>query len=232
MKDPTESSGDTDLEHEDGADPVREDDEALLARCDKYRTAIYAWELINEPEWITRGGGGWLSPLHRIALDHMLQFIARGTSLIRGHGFRPSLGFASQRTQLRWEQRAARTQPAAGSAARISALGTELDQFHYYARFGRGPIPVAPATGRPTLLGEFGTRMPGARALSGLRCTRLSEDTWPDLTDQGIAPRLTRVRSLGYEAAFAWAYRSHDCRTAADRAAMLQAIAQAAGVTP
>jgi len=82
----------------------------LLLISKRYPQTIYAWELINEPEWITqqRGLGGRLTDSQRIPLDQMLRFIREGLAIIKEYGFRPTVGFTNPRVLGDWEARAAR----------------------------------------------------------------------------------------------------------------------------
>ena len=83
----------------------------LLELSASYRDVIYAWELMNEPEWCT-------GPNRPVPLDAMEEFIREGIGRINAAGFLSTVGFAHYDALAKW-----------GSAA----LGVTLHQFHYYA---------------------------------------------------------------------------------------------------
>ncbi len=168
----------------------------LLDISMKYRDSIYAWELINEPEWVT---GRF--PLFRekrgnrnVTLKEMKSFIAEGIRRIHARllpdgsrAFQSSVGFAHWRTLDRWD---------------ASELGITLDQFHYYAQDG-SVLPQHPSTRKiPCVVGEFATA---------------AGRSWPDLLslgmDQTVANRLRCIEGKGYPACFLWSARAVDAAT-------------------
>jgi hypothetical protein len=161
----------------------------LLAASQRYEHAIYAWELINEPEWIMRRMP--FEPGFRLPRAAVCRFMERGLGVIRDHGFLATVGFARARS-LRSLQ------------GELPALA--LNQLHYYprGRFAR-LAPARFANGRPAILGEFATES----AVLG---------PWPDLPAgrQDIAARLALAREHGYQAALLWSYRARDRATLAD----------------
>lgn len=170
----------------------------LLVASKRHARAIFAWELINEPEWIMRRVP--FEPGFRLAQAAVCRFMQAGLSVIRDHGFVSTIGFARART-LR------------ALAARLPAL--DLNQIHYYprARFAR-LSPARFANAKPTILGEFATR---SDALG----------PWPDLPSAGqaIAARLTLAQERGYQAALLWSYRAQDRATLEERGMIEQEIA-------
>jgi hypothetical protein len=111
----------------------------LLRASGRAPGVTYAWELINEPEWVT---AGWHSnPFARTPVPEaaMRAFIEEGTDRIRAAGFKPTIGFASIRTLLR------------------SGITAELNQFHHYPGGARALDrhdfdPILPG-----IIGEFAT---------------------------------------------------------------------------
>jgi hypothetical protein len=92
-------------------------DHALATLLEASRTradAIYAWDLINEPEWVT---AGWHpnpaapTPVPRAAMQ---AFLDDGKQRIRAAGFKPTIGFASAK------------------GLGDSGITAEINQFHYY----------------------------------------------------------------------------------------------------
>lgn len=159
----------------------------LLELSAQYPDSIYAWELINEPEWAIRK----LSPFgktggnRKVSLTEMRQFIAEGILRINGRplpdgrgAFKSSVGFAHWNSMDEWDS---------------SELGITLHQFHYYAQGNRNLPPHLYPEDIPCIVGEFATAQSRA---------------WPDLKslhkDQGVANRLRCVEEKGYPACFMW----------------------------
>ena len=168
----------------------------LLEVSRRHAHAVYAWELINEPEWIVRPTGlpRGLDRRDRIDARSMRGFLRSGLALIAEHGFTPTVGFASARALRRWD-----------SPRRPLGLG--LNQIHYYPPSPLARLPRAQfANGRPALLGELASHASSPRA-------------WPDLpaARQDIAARLELARARGYEAALIWSYRATDRATDPNR---------------
>ncbi len=86
----------------------------LLEASQHYPAVIYAWELINEPDWVTEGWSPNPQREPRVAESSMQAFIEEGSERIRRAGFRPTVGF--------------------GSAATLRRCGVVADvsQFHHY----------------------------------------------------------------------------------------------------
>jgi hypothetical protein len=107
--------------------------------------AVYAWDIINEPEWATLGLGT-LNPGRAIGREAMRSFIADTAALIHARASQPvTVGSAS----ARW-------------LPLVTATGLDFYQVHWYDKLDRhAPIdrPVsALAVDRPVMLGEFPTR--------------------------------------------------------------------------
>lgn len=193
----------------------------FLEASQQFPEVIYAWELINEPEWITqqRGLGGHLPDTRRIPLSRMIAFIQEGLEIITEHGFRPTVGFAKSRTLGDWQVRTAmhlRSLTHRSVDLDANSLGLGLNQIHYYPHDGDELVPAHFPNGRQSILGEFATRVRGISPSITKTC---QGSVWPDLSteQQGIAWRLRRAQSLGYEAALPWSYRSIDCPTEPNR---------------
>lgn len=104
---------------------------------------IAAWDLFNEPEWITLGYGTW-NPLASVDAADLRALLGDVAALIHGVGSRPvTVGLAS----------------AAGFPL-VAGLDLDILQVHWYDRFdGVAPLerPVH-AFDRPVWLGEFPSR--------------------------------------------------------------------------
>ena len=111
----------------------------LLAVSARHRDAIYAWELINEPDWITHGWHPHRRAHLPIPEGAMRAFLEDGKHRIRAAGFKPTIGFASARTLQR------------------SGVTAEINQFHYYPD-GRERLAQHTFDPRfPGIIGEFAT---------------------------------------------------------------------------
>jgi hypothetical protein len=111
----------------------------LLQVSAVHADVIFAWELINEPDWITKG---WhFSPFgdSPIPEEAMKEFLDEGKQRIRAAGFKPTVGFGSVDT------------------LRQSGVTAEINQFHYYPD-GRATLePHRFDPQFPGILGEFAT---------------------------------------------------------------------------
>lgn len=164
--------------------------EPLLDISARRPEVIYAWELINEPEWVTRRRFfGWLQrdPNRTVSHRAMIAFIREGMQRINARLIRSTVGFAHWDAMHRW------------GAGR---LGMTAPQFHYYAPDEREIPDNNFPSGTPCFVGEFATTC--------LRC-------WPDLTgtdlERPIQPRLQMLEGRGYSAAFLWSARAKDNAT-------------------
>ncbi|MBC7776196.1 MAG: hypothetical protein H7246_12240 [Phycisphaerae bacterium] len=183
----------------------------FLALSQEYRDTIYAWELINEPEWVTRQKGlGSIVPQHkRIPLNRILQFIRDGLTVIQNFGFVPTVGFAHARTISNWESslyKKRRLLKETASLPETNHLGLGINQFHYYpSDISDLLIPNRFPNKQTAILGEFATKVSPVR--------------WPELNDahQGIHERLRLVQAKGYAAAFPWSYHAADQHTESNK---------------
>lgn len=172
--------------------------EPLLAISTKYTDAIYAWEVMNEPEHCTQQQGPWkrlwnLNPRRIVPLQAMRDFIAEGVSRINSHrqadgspAFLSTIGFEHRHTAGRWN---------------CDSLGISLPQFHYYPKHNDRLPHNRQAR---CFIGEVATT-------SGLGLT------WPDLQEAGkeqaITNRLQWIAERGYESAFLWSAHGKDRAT-------------------
>ncbi len=164
----------------------------LLDVSMRYRDSIYAWELINEPEWVVRGF--WHKGVNRtLTRREMKRFLSEGMERINARrlqegtaAFRSSVGFAHWDSIEKW-----------GS----EGLGITLPQFHYYAQKNH-ELPENPRTDLPCVVGEFATAKGTA---------------WPDLQSlhkaQSITNRLRCIDDKGYSACFLWSANAVDPST-------------------
>lgn len=159
---------------------------------------IYAWELINEPEWVTETRS--LLKIRAdanktVEQDEMLAFLAEGVGRINQRrlpngqpAFRSTVGFAHWDTLRDWDS---------------PGLGITLHQFHYYAPDDRRIPRHHFSAEYPCFIGELATT---------------AHHCWPELRNadaaQPIAARLRCLEEKGYPAAFLWsAYASDEATT-------------------
>lgn len=158
---------------------------------------IAAWDIINEPEWVTRHGraASWLRPV--VAQRVQSAGVSRET-------LRALVGDACALIHDRTTQAVTVGSASARSLSLVAGLDLDLYQVHWYDRFElRAPLdqPVADfALDRPVLLGEFPTR--GSRYSPG--------------------EILAEARQAGYVGALGWSAAADD--EASDRAALLAAL--------
>jgi hypothetical protein len=170
--------------------------EPLLESSARYRDSVYAWELINEPEWAVRKspvfkkkGGS-----RRVSREEMKEFIAEGIRRINAKrvpdgsaAFPSSVGFAHWESLDEWD---------------VERLGITLHQFHYYAQ-RHGSLPgYQDLKIHPCVVGEFATA---------------AGREWPELKllnrDQSTANRLCCIEDKGYPACFMWSAKAVDRAT-------------------
>lgn len=111
----------------------------LLHVSARHPDTIYAWDLINEPDWITKGWHFNLfgdSPVSELA---MKGFLEDGKQRIRAAGFKPTIGFGSIDT------------------LRQSGMTAEINQFHYYPDGQAALEPHRFDPRFPGIIGEFAT---------------------------------------------------------------------------
>ena len=113
--------------------------EPLLQASRRYSQVIYGWELINEPDWVTRGWHPHFFARPPIPEVAMRAFIEEGARRIRVAGFKPTVGFASV------------------EALRKARIDLEINQVHHYPGGARILDCRAFDSGCPSVLGEFAT---------------------------------------------------------------------------
>jgi hypothetical protein len=155
----------------------------LLRLSSGYRDAIYAWDVFNEPEWVTNGWHPDRRNDHPVNESQMRAFLEDSMSAIRQAGFKSTVGFSVIET------------------IRQARLYADINQFHHYtdgSRFlERNPFDAR----HPGIIGEFATSTaedtwPELRQRS-----------------QRILERLRLAESQGYVLALAWSFQAADRHT-------------------
>ena len=111
----------------------------LLDVSQARREVIYAWELINEPEWVTNAWHPDRQMNHPIDEASMRAFIREGKARILSAGLKPTIGFALIDTLRR------------------SRIAAEINQFHHYPDGVRKLGRHRSNARYPCIIGEFAT---------------------------------------------------------------------------
>lgn len=172
--------------------------EPLLDASDDYRDAIFAWEVMNEPDWPalpTEERGPYAPPL---ALSG---FLLEGARRIARRGFLATIGFCNARSS--WLSPSARA-----GLSRLAASGRYLHQRHFYARedIGMRLLPADRSLIEPCLLGELPTAQARRWADPELWGTESDPDRF-------FEARIALAKERGYVGALAWAVKSEDTQT-------------------
>lgn len=122
---------------------------------------VFAWDLMNEPEWATRGAGGRV-PGARVSFWTMQLFLRELAGCAREATRQPvTVGLASLR-----------------GLPLVRDLGLDFYQVHWYDSVGRACSPSRPVgrlgLGAPVVLGEFPSRGSAFGAESLLQAARQS----------------------------------------------------------
>jgi hypothetical protein len=155
----------------------------LLRLSSGYRDAIYAWDVFNEPEWVTNDWHPDGRNDHPVNGSEMHAFLQDGMSAIREAGFKSTIGFSMIET------------------IRQTRLYADINQFHHYTDGSRS-LERNPFDRRyPGIIGEFATSTaedtwPELRQRS-----------------QRILERLKLAKSQGYALALAWSFQAADRHT-------------------
>ena len=111
----------------------------LLRVSQAHAGAIIAWELINEPEWITSGWHPDGQSAHPVDAAAMTSFLTEGKSRIRQFAIKPTIGFAMIDTLRR------------------TGITAEINQFHHYPNGARALERHVFDPRAPGIVGEFAT---------------------------------------------------------------------------
>lgn len=169
--------------------------EPLLERSEPYRDALFAWEVMNEPDWAalpTPERGPWAPP------EALAAFLLEGARRVARRGFRATIGFANPRPS--WLP----PDVLAGLRA-LADRGVYVHQRHFYPREDLGMrLPPAHASAVvPCLLGELPTAQAARWADPELWLTESDPERY-------LEARLALAKERGYEGALVWSCRGSD----------------------
>lgn len=105
----------------------------------RYVDAVYAWDIINEPDWITSGWHPDRRNDHPVPLTMMNAFLRDAIERVQSAGFRATVGFGLVETLL------------------TSDVHADLNQFHHYPGGTRILPPQLFEPNTAAILGEFST---------------------------------------------------------------------------
>ena len=111
----------------------------LLKISQSHRPSIYAWDIFNEPEWVTNGwhpNGTTGLPVDK---EHMRQFLKEAMDRIRSAGFKVTIGFNRIDT------------------IRSTKIYADYNQFHHYTKGDRKLDKHSFDKRFPGIIGEFAT---------------------------------------------------------------------------
>lgn len=155
----------------------------LLRLSCGYRDTIYAWDVFNEPEWVTNGWHPDGRNDHPLNGSEMRAFLEDSMSAVRAAGFRSTIGFGVRET------------------IRQTGIFADINQFHHYTDGSRflALNPFDP--GQPGIIGEFAT------STAEDTWPELGQ------RGQRVLERLKLAESQGYALALAWSFRAADRHT-------------------
>jgi hypothetical protein len=155
----------------------------LLRLSSGYRDAIYAWDVCNEPEWVTNGWHPDRRNDHPVNESDMRAFLQESTSAIRQAGFASTIGFNMIET------------------IRQANLYADVNQFHHYTNGSRS-LQRNPFDPRSSgIIGEFAT------STAEDTWPELTQRS------QRILERLKLAENQGYALALAWSFQAEDRHT-------------------
>ncbi|MEM7155246.1 MAG: hypothetical protein AAF799_20525 [Myxococcota bacterium] len=167
----------------------------LLHASRRVRDAIFAWEVINEPDWAIRHD--------HVSPDDMSRFIRAALYRIHGLNFRSTIGFLSHNPS--WI-----SAPLRRLLQTASRRGQYWHQFHHYPGYSLpSRLPAYDRLPfRPCMIGEFATDVPDPREAWGdCRPTEGNRNRY-------LYHRLEFLEQRSnYPMAFLWALNSNDGKT-------------------
>jgi hypothetical protein len=145
---------------------------------------IFAWDVFNEPEWVTIGWNPKGVQNLSVHEQQMREFLQGAMDSVRRAGFKATVGFARIETIAK------------------SKLSCDYNQFHHYPGDIRDRKLEPNKFGKPEswIIGEF--------------ASSLSRDYWWELSPwQNVFDRLKHAEKMGYPWALPWSVRAIDDHT-------------------
>lgn len=175
---------------------------ALASRASQ----LSAIEVINEPEWATRGALHGDRRSESVPFADMLAFVRATSAHIRAAGVDATVGFVRHATNRSWD-----------TLSRLSSgvgLGLSLGQVHHYPT-ARERLPFHDAQLGPCIVGELATRFDVL-------------PRWPELKGvDSLGARLAHIEASGYAGALLWSAQPRRGASWPDRATQWDAAVRA-----
>jgi len=158
---------------------------------------LRAVEIINEPEWATRGALHGDARTESVPVADMLAFIRATSTQLRAAGLDASVGFVRYATNSSWD--------AISRLSSGAGLGLALGQVHHYPT-ARERLPLHDSQRGACLVGELATRFDVL-------------PRWPDVTGvDSLSARIAHIEASGYAGALLWSAQPRSGATWPDRA--------------
>lgn len=168
----------------------------LLEVSRSYRATIYAWEVLNEPDWVVQGGPFHPCVKKTVTARDMNAFLRAALKRVVDAGFTATIGFKAAAPRwlapdLRMTLEAAQQQ------------GAYLHQLHHYPNLiGERRLMAADASPIGNVfVGEFPTS--DIKTITNARW--LDQGLAEDDPDHYLERRLSLILAQGYRGAFLWA---------------------------
>lgn len=164
---------------------------ALLDVSVKYKDIIYAWEVLNEPEWPVKDG--------IVTQNQMIDFLYACINFVNTYKntdgtnmFNSTIGWAYAKDIIGWNLRP------------TPYLGVTLHQFHYYPYPGSPQLPLYSTLPHPCIVGEYQSQH--------IENPCKNTYNWKELPidKQTVYYKIKLINSYGYPAGFIWARNNKD----------------------
>lgn len=169
--------------------------EPLLDVCERHRDALFAFEVMNEPDWVALPAEGErpLAPT-----DALAAFLVEGARRIARRGLLSTIGFCHARPSWLPEQ-------ARFALAALASRGRYLHQRHHYPRedLSMRLPPASTSAVEPCLLGELPTAQHARWADPELWASECEPERY-------LEARIALAKERGYVGALVWACRAND----------------------
>lgn len=168
--------------------------EPLLKIAEDHRETIFAWDIFNEPDWITEG---WHPSKHIRGLPvkavSMQQFLVLAMERVHAKKFKTTIGFALIKTIESSKLSSEKLPPPLNKSL-------HYDQFHHYNLDDDKKILPKNAFKEKGIVGEF--------------ASSFNKDFWPELKEnQDVIYRLKQIEKMQYPLALIWSGLGNDDHT-------------------
>ncbi|HEX6245062.1 MAG TPA: hypothetical protein VFZ61_29275 [Polyangiales bacterium] len=179
----------------------------------EHQHPIFAWESINEPDWVTAGGPRlWSAPRHALRAQATNALLDAFRRRVLAAGYAHSIGF--KQLEPAWLDPTLR--------ARLIADGPRyIHQTHHYPTWGAGPLldrllatdrrlPSRPAAFARCMLGEFPSGQGAARTPTNARWADPELARSERQHERYLHARLALIQARGFDGALLWSAQADD----------------------